>query len=159
MLGSALRQVVERGDTTVREISAVTGRGESTVYRWLSAQSMPDVDDFVQLLARLRSQDARRALLAALLSDVPVTADWVDADPPDAPTTADALRQATDVSMQSLRWVVDLLAEERQFTKDDGLTPDQCAEMAMKVSTIMDQMVRVRVLLCGPAMARRQKAR
>ncbi len=159
MIGPVLRGLVERGVLSVREIEEVTGRGESTVYRWLSGRTRPDYLD-VRAMLELTGPDVRRELLGALLQDLPVTLIWheaeADADTP--PGADEVVQRAMDRSVEALRGMTELLAEERELLNQGGVTREHCVQLAARVDAIVQQLWESRRMLSATT-ARRRRAR
>jgi len=114
MLGDLLRKLVDDRLTSAKELERATGRGASTVYRWMAGQSQPDLGDVEKMLTGMESYEARRKLLGHILRDTPVRVEWLDAEEgARAATTSKARTDALDMSLTSLRLVADVLRRQR----------------------------------------------
>ena len=66
--------------TTIKELEEVTGRGSSTIYRWINDESDPHHTDMRLMIRHMRNPDARRTTLSLLTSDLPVVINWIAED-------------------------------------------------------------------------------
>jgi len=92
MIADVLRKITYEGVTNVHQIAEVTGRGESTVYRWINGESQPDFASICKLANRLPSVPARQQLLDYFTQSMPVAVHWVaaeDMESGDAPAEPD----------------------------------------------------------------------
>ena len=64
MLAKTLQMLIDKNQTTAREIGELAGVSTSTVYRWISGQSQPDFDSIRLLLRHLPNCHAQEALLS-----------------------------------------------------------------------------------------------
>jgi hypothetical protein len=76
MIADVLRKITYDGLTNVREIAELTGRGESTVYRWINGESQPDFTNIRTLANGLSSKAARQRLVDLFTQAMPVTIQW-----------------------------------------------------------------------------------
>lgn len=123
MYGQMLKDLLDRKLTSVAEIEEVTGRGSSTVYRWLREESEPYASDIRRLVHSLRNIEARRALVAHLTVDLPIRVTWVEEDA--------ALRASfeksrerdghdvVDMTLLALDTVSDLVVRERESIRTE----------------------------------------
>ena len=77
MFGHIIRHLLDNKQTTIREIEEVTGRGSSTIYRWINDESDPHHNDMRLLIRHMKNPDARRNILDLLTSDLPVVINWI----------------------------------------------------------------------------------
>ena len=63
MLTRTLNRMIEKKQTTAREIAEMAGVSTSTVYRWIAGQSQPDFDSIRLLLRHLPNKEAQASLL------------------------------------------------------------------------------------------------
>ena len=63
MLTKTLNRIIEKNQTTAREIAEMAGVSTSTVYRWIAGQSQPDFDSIRLLVRHLPNKDAQESLL------------------------------------------------------------------------------------------------
>ncbi len=80
MFGHIIRHLLDDKQTTIKEIEEVTGRGSSTIYRWINDESDPHHTDMRLLIRHMRNPDARRNILDLLTSDLPVVINWIADD-------------------------------------------------------------------------------
>lgn len=65
MLTKTLNRMIEKKQTTAREIAEMAGVSASTVYRWIAGQSQPDFDSIRLLVRHLPNKEAQESLLNA----------------------------------------------------------------------------------------------
>ncbi|GAB4108064.1 MAG: hypothetical protein Kow00105_13930 [Phycisphaeraceae bacterium] len=65
MLSKTLNRMIEKKQTSAREIAELAGVSPSTVYRWIAGQSQPDFDSIRLLLRHLPNREAQQSLLNA----------------------------------------------------------------------------------------------
>ena len=141
MLSLILRQLIEKKLTTVSEIVELTGRGETTVYRWVNGQSQPDFDDMRRLIRRLPKQSARQAILGFFTSDLPVAIEWLNDDIElIAGLGSDERHQAFDLSLLALESMVDILNEIRP----DGQSTQAYVEALSHIEVVLRYMTLAR---------------
>ncbi len=63
MLTKTLNMMIEKKQTTAREIAEMAGVSTSTVYRWIAGQSQPDFDSIRLLVRHLPNKEAQELLL------------------------------------------------------------------------------------------------
>lgn len=63
MLTKTLNRMIEKKQTSAREIAEMAGVSTSTVYRWIAGQSQPDFDSIRLLVRHLPNKKAQAALL------------------------------------------------------------------------------------------------
>ena len=63
MLTKTLNRMIEKKQTTAREIAEMAGVSTSTVYRWIAGQSQPDFNSIRLLVRHLPNKDAQETLL------------------------------------------------------------------------------------------------
>ena len=123
MLGTVIRHLVENELATVKEIEEVTGRGSSTVYRWVKGEGLPQFSDVRALVRRLPNPEARRVMIALLSSDLPVVVHWEDDLVVDDETgrTHDG-QDVIAKSLLALNCLTDLLSEQHEAVQKQELT-------------------------------------
>ncbi len=80
MFGHIIRHLLDNKLTSIKEIEEVTGRGSSTVYRWINDESDPHHTDMRLMIRHMRNPDARRTTLGLLTSDLPIVINWISDD-------------------------------------------------------------------------------
>ncbi len=80
MFGHIIRHLLDNKQTSIKEIEEITGRGSSTIYRWINDESDPHHTDMRLLIRHMRNPDARRNILDLLTSDLPVVISWIADD-------------------------------------------------------------------------------
>lgn len=63
MLTKTLNRMIDKKQTTAREIAEMAGVSASTVYRWIAGQSQPDFDSIRLLVRHLPNKEAQESLL------------------------------------------------------------------------------------------------
>ncbi len=64
MLTKTLNRMIQKKQTTAREIAEMAGVSTSTVYRWIAGQSQPDFDSIRLLIRHLPNKKAQESLLS-----------------------------------------------------------------------------------------------
>lgn len=64
MLKRTLNRMIQKKQTTAREIAEMAGVSTSTVYRWIAGQSQPDFDSIRLLIRHLPNKKAQESLLS-----------------------------------------------------------------------------------------------
>ncbi len=137
-LSGALRRLLARKQLTVREIERITGRGSSTIYRWLSGESEPEFADVRAMLRELPARELRQPLLDAIVSDLPVTVTWLeDMGPrPGASRAArapmDSLTEGAHASLDALRALSEAVSRQVGFVQQ-GRVSRQAAEETIEL--------------------------
>lgn len=80
MISILLSDLIERDVTTVKEISEITERGQSTVYRWVHGETQPDMADVAKLIRKLSRPEARRSLVEIFTVGLPLRIEWLATD-------------------------------------------------------------------------------
>jgi transcriptional regulator with XRE-family HTH domain len=154
MLASTLQHLIQDKLVTVREVAELTGRGESTVYRWISGESQPDFEEVRLLTRRLKHAEARRRLAEMFTSGMPVTVEWrADVEDSAGEGQRESPAAALDAGLEALRDVADVLQREREM-----LRIGQVAESAA-VRTIGSIDAAIRHLLVSKGILVRHRSR
>lgn len=124
MIQAVLQKLVDEHRLSVREMSELTGRGESTVYRWLSGESQPAYRDIAHLVRKVSDAKAREQLLCVILAGLPVVVDWRE----DAERADELEPGSRDVSLRlGLRAIQNMvealeLQQATEARSDEGLS-------------------------------------
>ena len=78
MIGDLLRRLTDERLTTVHEIAELTGRGESTIYRWIAGDSRPDYGSIQKLVAGLKDRKAQQLIVEDMTRTLPLAMVWID---------------------------------------------------------------------------------
>lgn len=128
MIADTLKHLVEHDLTNHKEIQLITGRGASTVYRWLSGESEPQFHDVRLLVRQLKDPEARRKLVLLLSADLPVTIKWQEDERNLELLTMEGRREAAheaiDASLLALECLTHLLSESREAMRSNELTTE-----------------------------------
>jgi len=65
MLAKTLTRIIDKNQTTAKELAEMAGVSTSTVYRWIAGQSQPDFDSIRLLVRHLPNKNAQESLLHA----------------------------------------------------------------------------------------------
>ena len=131
MISECLRQLLDRKIITVKEIEEATGRGNSTIYRWLENKSHPDINDYVTLLHKIDNQNVRSALLDAITADLPLSIHWIDKD-------LDCSRNSSNNSfvedtkkqtIEAIKVLLHILSTLEQTKTNERLSTQACVEI------------------------------
>lgn len=132
-----------------KEVAFHTRRSISTVYRWLRGETAPGVDDLVCLLSGV-DEPIRARLLNWLVQDVPVRWESVELDDiagtrsvsPEA-----AARRANTAILDVLNMLAELLRDNALSADGNfGLTAEQAGQIQERITTIMNELVGIRLL-------------
>lgn len=152
-------QQVEEQALTPKEVSHLTGRSMSTVYRWLRGRTVPDIESMA-LLIRGLSQPMREKLLGWFLSDLPLHVEW--ADPSVAKMTGSmganrAKTLAQETVIQTLSRLLKLIEQKGESAgKSDTLTPREYEQLVGMLDEIIQQLVKVKRLHAKRLLKRKQ---
>ncbi len=131
MIGTMIRQLVDQGLTSLRELETVTDRGTSTIYRWMNGESEPHCSDLQKLVKRLSNAEARRTVLGFLTSDLPVHLCWFDADDVilygEEPTEGG--QDVLSKSLEALDDLSEVLKREHDAIRRQDLSPEGYTEL------------------------------
>ncbi len=137
MFGTIIRELLDRKLTTLKELEEVTGRGTSTIYRWINDESEPHFTDVRLLVRQLDKPEAKRTLVGLLTSDLPIVVDWLHdeelpkADPENPPPTGG--HEILERSLFALDCLSHVLTEGNESIRRQELTK----ESYVKVITLI----------------------
>ncbi|MBI1336298.1 MAG: hypothetical protein GC164_04980 [Phycisphaera sp.] len=164
MLAKLLKSLINKGLVTVTEIAQVTGRAQSTVYRWVNDESKPEFEDIRLLVRRLSHTDARKSLLRFFTSDLPVIVTWMtdekQLDPESLPDVGTGTREALDLSLLALDSLSQVLIDQRRALQEGRLDWVECDETcqhldnAIEYLSVSKQLFRRQALRRKPARRR-----
>jgi len=141
MFGTIIRELIDRKLTTLKELEEVTGRGTSTIYRWMNEESEPHFTDVRLLVRHLGKPEAKRTLVGLLTSDLPIVVDWLrdeelpQADPENPPPTGG--HEILERSLFALDCLSHVLAEGNEAIRRRELTKDSY----VKIITLIDETI------------------
>lgn len=143
VFGTIIRSLLDGKLTTIRELEEVTGRGSSTIYRWMNSESEPQHTDMRLLLRHMKSEEARRTLLSLLISDLPVVISWIDDldDDGGASGAREGQREGHEVldrSLLALDCLSDALSEGSEAIRKQELS----RESYIKLVRLVDETIR-----------------
>lgn len=124
MLSRTLQQIIDRKQSTAREMGELAGVSTSTVYRWIASQSQPDFDSIRLLVRHLPHPDAQEALLTVMIAGTDWNLDHVQLN---LDLNDDGQIDATDAldgSITAVRHAAESLARVRATCCEDGSPPD-----------------------------------
>ncbi|QQE12892.1 hypothetical protein JD969_05370 [Planctomycetota bacterium] len=160
MIAECLRQLLDRKIITVKEIEEATGRGNSTIYRWLENKSHPDINDYVTLIHRIEDQRVRAALLDAITSNLPVSIHWID-DHDEANTNhipGNFIDDAKQQTIQAMQTMLKILETLEQTNSNERLSTQACTDINESINTNISILTHIKQDLSRHA-GRRRKAR
>lgn len=152
MFGHIIRHLLDNKQTTIREIEEVTGRGSSTVYRWINDESDPHHTDMRLLIRHMRNPDARRTILNLLTADLPVVINWISDDSA-ATATATASHpdrgghEVIDRSLIALDCLTHALSEGNDALRRKELTKDSYIKLVTLVDETIHHLTASRTML------------
>ena len=142
MFETIINHLLEQKLTTVKELEEITGRGTSTIYRWLNGESEPHFMDMHLLIRQLRNPTAQHTLVGLLSSDLPVVINWVTDEEPstdkDESDGRDTGHEVLERSLLALDCLTHALSEGNDATRKKELTK----EAYVKLITLVDQTIR-----------------
>jgi len=139
MFGTIIRELIDRKLTTLKELEEVTGRGTSTIYRWINDESEPHFTDVRLLVRQLEKPEAKRTLVGLLTSDLPIVVDWLHEEelpkvdherPAPLPQPRSDRRQRGDPAAGDVQGVV---RQGHHPDRRDDPPPDDLQEHAQEV--------------------------
>ncbi len=135
MLGHVIRHLLDNKLTTIKEIEEVTGRGSSTIYRWINDESDPHHNDMRLMIRHMRNPDARRTTLSLLTSDLPVVINWIADDAASEPDTGDHRggHEVLDRSLIALDCLTHALSEGNDALRRKELTKESYIKLVAMV--------------------------
>ncbi len=136
MFGHVIRHLLDNKLTTIKELEEVTGRGSSTVYRWINDESDPHHTDMRLMLRHMRNPDARRTTLGLLTSDLPVVINWIADDTEPQGDTRDG-HEVLDRSLIALDCLTHALSEGNDALRRKELTK----ESYIKLISMVDETI------------------
>ena len=143
MFGHIIRHLLDDKQTTIKEIEEVTGRGSSTIYRWINDESDPHHTDMRLLIRHLQNPGARRTILGLLTADLPVVINWITDDSvtdTDTGTDTDIARgghEVIDRSLIALDCLTHALSEGNDALRRKELTK----ESYVKLLSLVDETI------------------
>ncbi len=141
MFGTIIRELLDGKLTTLLELEEVTGRGTSTIYRWINDESEPHFTDVRLLVRQLSQREAKRTLVGLLTSDLPIVVDWLHeeelpkADPENPPPTAG--HEVLERSLFALDCLSHVLTEGNEAIRQRELSK----ESYVKIITLVDETI------------------
>ena len=160
MISECLRQLLERKLITVKEIEEATGRGNSTVYRWLEKKSQPDINDYCNMIQRIERRAVRAALIDAIITDLPVLVHWIenDGDHLITPGSASFVEESRSQLVRAMQTLLSMLSTLECVNANERLSSSECSDMGEELNRLMHQMSIMKQALARHA-GRRRKAR
>jgi transcriptional regulator with XRE-family HTH domain len=133
-----VRGLIDEHLTTIAEIARVTGRGQSTVRRWVRDESVPDVVDFHAILTGLANDEARARIVHHMFSNLPVAIHWMDEDD-------QAPQSEYDYTTKALFEIACVMQRIREFDTGSTKPPSQIvAEIEHLVGEAVAQLFKAR---------------
>ena len=139
--GSIIRHLLDEKFTSLKELEEITGRGTSTIYRWMNGETEPHFTDMRLLVRRLPNPKARHTLVAMLTSDLPIVVSWVGEDDFVVKDSKGARHDGHDLldrTIVALDCLTHIIAEEHDAVRDGNLSAESFAHLV----TMMDDAVR-----------------
>ncbi|MCP3903171.1 MAG: hypothetical protein GY715_05990 [Planctomycetes bacterium] len=150
MFGSIIRQLLDRKLTSIKEIETVTGRGSSTIYRWMDESSQPSLGDVRSLVGGLEKPEARQLLLGLLASDLPIVIEWIDDCASEAAEQAGPPRDGHELLEQTLLaldCISHVLNEGHNAIRERGLDDESFTAIVELTDQAVRHLTRTRTLL------------
>lgn len=159
MISALLQKLVNQNQTSVRELCELTGRGESTIYRWLSHESQPTYRDVELIVRKVANPHAREQLVCLLLAGLPVVVEWLEGterheDEMDAPA-GDVTFRLTLNALQQLTRVLD---QQRRMLHGGTMDEDGVMQVVGLIDEAVRNLTSTKAVLIGQV-PRRRRAR
>ena len=140
MIGMVIRRLLDQKLTTIKELEEVTGRGTSTIYRWINGDSEPQFTDVRLIVRHMRNPEARRRMISLLTSDLPIVVNWTIDDEftvQDERGRKHDGHEILDRTLLALNCLTDVLSEQNEAIHRQRLTEDSFVSLI----TLMDQTI------------------
>ena len=142
MFGPIIRHLLDNKLTTIKEIEEVTGRGSSTIYRWINNESDPHHTDMRLLIRHMSSPQARRSILSLLTADLPIVINWIAEHPTPDVQSDDSVtdrggHEVLDQSLIALDCLTHALSEGNDALRRQTLTK----ESYIKLVSLVDETI------------------
>lgn len=159
LISALLQKLISQNLTSVRELCELTGRGESTIYRWLSHESQPTYRDVELIVRKVADPHAREQLVCLLLAGLPVVVEWLEGaerneEETDAPPE-DVTFRLTLNAMQSLTRVLD---QERQMLHGEAIDLNTLTGLMGLIDEVIRNLTATKAVLLDQV-PRRRRAR
>lgn len=158
-----IRALLDEQLSNVAEIERITGRGASTVYRWMRGETEPHAEDLRVLIRQCADARARRLVMDMLTADLPIEVRWLD----DVDEQRQRLERenrndgndVVDMILQAMDRVADLAKALRDSIRTEPkLTEQRHAELVRMMNESVRDLTSARLML-DKYVRRRQKAR
>ena len=157
MLSALLQKLIDDHRTSVREICELTGRGESTVYRWLAGESQPTYRDIELLVRQVKDPMAREQLVCLMLMGLPVVVEWLEG------AERDQIKRSTDdkntvflLTLDAMKQVTTLLDLERKLITGGAMRESDVLEMVNLINDTVRHLTATKAVLVAQNPARRR---
>ncbi len=142
MFGPIIRHLLDNKLTTIKEIEEVTGRGSSTIYRWINNESDPHHTDMRLLIRHMSNPQARRSILNLLTADLPIVINWISEHPTPDDDKDDSVsdrggHEVLDRSLIALDCLTHALSEGNDALRRQSLTK----ESYIKLVSLVDETI------------------
>lgn len=157
MLSALLQKLIDEHRVSVREICELTGRGESTVYRWVSGESQPTYRDIELLVRRVSDPIAREQLVCLMLMGLPVVVEWLEGAERDAlQGEGDEKNTMFAMSLTAMRHLTTLLDRERHMLHSSSIREGEVWEMGRLIDEIIRNLTATKSVLVSQHPPRRK---
>ena len=142
MFGTIIRQLLDQKLTSLKELEEVTGRGTSTIYRWINDETEPHFTDVRLLVRHLEQPQARHTLVGLLTADLPIVVDWLaEESRKDWGDETDAQRAGHEVLERSL-FALDCLSDALSEGNEAIRRQELSKASYVKIVTLIDTTIR-----------------
>jgi transcriptional regulator with XRE-family HTH domain len=159
--GSIIRHLLDQKLTSLKEIEEITGRGTSTIYRWMNGETEPHFTDMRLLVRRLGNPTARRTLVAMLTADLPIVVNWVgdeDFIGEDAAGGRHDGHDLLDRTIVALDCLTDIIAEAHDAVRGGTVSAESFAHLVNMMDEAIRHITASKNLLQRYSVARSQHA-
>ena len=146
MIGQLLGELTEKRLTSVNEIARATGRGESTVYRWINGDSRPDYGSIRKLISGLGDAEAKRRLVEHFTSALAIAVIVAEEDEDDSPM-ARPMDERVRGCIESIDHVAHAVGILLGMADGDGLTSEATDEATAHLNDAARELIACRAYL------------
>src|SRR5690606_18289147 len=145
---------------SVREVSELTGVASSTVYRWLSNESVPDFETVRLLVRLLPDRTGQEALIRTFVAGTPYRVFHSESELDVNQDGIIDINDALDASIQSVKSASDSLTSIRMHSGDDNAMRHGAAEAVASLDKAIRECTTAQQVLIHVAdSSKRRKAR
>ncbi len=159
MISALLQKLINQNLSSVREISEITGRGESTIYRWLGGESHPTYRDVELIVRKVANPHAREQLVCLLLAGLPVVVEWLEgAERADEQADLPAEDVTFRLTLNAMQHLTRVLDQERHLRHGGQMDHHAMMELIGLIDEVIRNLTATKAVLVDQV-PRRRRAR